>query len=58
MTTQEALGVVKEYSKNISPYQCELNQYHETVRVITDSREEFLLGLATLVVHLVEKEDV
>ena len=58
MTINDALTIVKEYMKNITPYRCEYDRYGNTVGAVMDKKDEFLIGLATLVVHLVEKEDV
>lgn len=58
MTTQEALIIVKEQMENLIPYQCRYDRGGNAIGAITDEKAELLLGLATLIVYLVEKEDV
>ena len=59
MTTQDALIIVKEQmEKSLIPYQCCYDRGGNAIGAITDEKAELLLGLATLIVYLVEKEDV
>ena len=53
MQLKEALESVKRYSRNISPY----TYNSEDGGCMVNSKEEFLLGLATLIIYLIEKED-
>lgn len=58
MPIDEALDIVKNYTKDLSPYSCTYDREGNATGAIVDSRAEFLLSLSTLIVYLVEKGDV
>ena len=48
---------MKEYANDIHPYRFMQNENGDVIGQILDKRDEFLLGLATLVIHLIENEE-
>ena len=55
---KQSLIDVKEYANKICPYRFMQNENGDVIGQVLDKRDEFLLGLATLIIHLIEKEEV